>query len=129
MGRKSKEYKYLRKTDGRRNNGRVKGQTNIQKSSATPAAINKAKKDRSKLYAQNAMAEAFGSEEEAWVHLAKMAKESFPHMKLLFEYKYGKAGENIDINPSSKMNINIKNLFTGTQDKQDEVIDITPEDE
>ena len=129
MGRKPKEYKYLKATDGRRNNGKKKGQTNIQKSNATPAALNKAKKNRSKLYAQNAMSEAFGSEKDAWVHLAEMAKESFPHLKLLFEYKYGKAGENMEVNPSSKMNINIKNLFTGTQEKDNEVIDITPEDE
>jgi len=129
MGRKPKEFKYLKKTDGRRNNGRNKGDAYLKKVSATPANINKAKKDRSKLYAQNAMAETFGSEEAAWLHLAEMAKESFPHMKLLFEYKYGRAGDNLDAGSAKKMNINIKNLFTGNQSEEDKVIDVTPDDE
>jgi len=128
MGRKPKEFKYLKNTDGRRNNGRKKGDVIIKKENATPAALNKAKKNRSKLYAQNAMAETFGSEEAAWVHLAEMAKDSFPHLKLLFEYKYGKAGDNLDAGTAKKMNINIKNLFTGNQEETDNVIDVTPED-
>lgn len=132
MGRKPKELKYLKKTDGRRNNGRKKGETYVKKITATPSAINKAKKDRSKLHAQNAMIETFGSEEAAWVHLAELAKDSFPHMKMLFEYKYGKAGDNLDAGSAKKMNINIKNLFTGNQEKIEEssdVIDVTPEED
>ena len=130
MGRKPKELKYLKKTDGRRNNGRKKGDAYVKKITATPSAINKAKKDRRKLHAQNAMIQTFGSEEDAWVHLAEMAKDSFPHMKMLFEYKYGKAGENLDAGSAKKMNINIKSLFPGTQEKIEEysdVIDVTPE--
>ena len=45
-----------------------RGETYVKKITATPSAINKAKKDRSKLHAQNAMIETFGSEEAAWVH-------------------------------------------------------------
>ena len=64
--------------------------------------------------------------------LAELAKDSFPHMKMLFEYKYGKAGENLDVGSAKKMNINIKNLFTGNQEKIEEssdVIDVTPEED
>ena len=97
---------------------------------ATPARINDAKKNRIGIYALNAMKEVFGSEEDAWRNLAEQAKDSFPHMKLLFEYKYGKAGETIEETKSKKVDINIKNLFAGSQDKpqDNDVIDVTPED-
>ena len=67
MGRKPKEFKYIKKNDGRRNNGRKKGDSKNypKKINATPAAINEAKKDRMGIYALNAMKEVFGSEEEA----------------------------------------------------------------
>lgn len=130
MGRKPKEYKYVKKNDGRKNNGRKKGQGMVKKTMATPARINDAKKNRIGIYALNAMKEVFGSEEEAWRNLAEQAKDSFPHMKLLFEYKYGKAGETIEETKSKKVDINIKNLFAGSQDKpqENDVIDVTPED-
>ena len=40
MGRKPKEFKYIKKNDGRRNNGRKKGDRHLAKTNATPAAIN-----------------------------------------------------------------------------------------
>ena len=92
MGRKPKERKYVKSTDGRKNNGRKRGEKvnkPIRKVMATPSAMNKAKKDRVNIYALNAMKEVFGSEEKAWESLAEKAKDSFPHLKLLFEYKYG----------------------------------------
>lgn len=131
MGRKPKEFKYVRKNDGRRNNGRKKGDTNIKKAVASTTHLNDAKKKRIGVYALNAMNQVFGSEEEAWQELAKQAKDSFAHLKLLFEYKYGRPTENIDYTSGGqKLNIPITNIFAGTQ-KPPEIentIDITPED-
>ena len=135
MGRKPKERKYVKSTDGRKNNGRKRGETvnkPVKKVMATPSAMNKAKKDRINIYALNAMKQIFGSEEAAWESLAEQAKDSFPHLKLLFEYKYGKP-EDQDMNEGKpKVNINIKNLFAGNQDDDTEnddpdIIDITDE--
>lgn len=42
----------------------------------------------------DALNEVFGSEEKAFEHIASKAKESFPHLKLLLEYAYGKPKEN-----------------------------------
>ena len=135
MGRKPKERKYVKSTDGRKNNGRKRGEKvnkPIRKVMATPGAMNKAKKDRVNIYALNAMKEVFGSEEKAWESLAEKAKDSFPHLKLLFEYKYGKPEDVVD-ETKPKVNINIKNLFAGNQDDDTEnddpdIIDITDED-
>ena len=133
MGRKPKERKYVKPTDGRKNNGRKRGEkvnSPVKKVMATSGALNKAKKDRVHIYALNAMREVFGSEEKAWESLAQKAKDSFPHLKLLFEYKYGKP-EDVGLNEGKpKVNINIKNLFAGNQDddnQKDEpdVIDVT----
>lgn len=128
MGRKPKERKFVKATDGRRNNGRKKGDKVNKPVVATPSAINKAKKDRVGIYALNAMQKVFGSEAEAWESLAKQAKDSFPHMKLLFEYKYGKPDEARLGGEKAKVNINIKNLFAGNQeDNNNDIIDITDE--
>tara|TARA_R110002012_G_scaffold321773_2_gene551326 strand:+ start:8968 stop:9378 length:411 start_codon:yes stop_codon:yes gene_type:complete len=131
MGRKPKEYKYIKKTDGRKHNGKKKGDSIIKKVNASPSAINDAKKDRIGIYALNAMKKVFGSEEEAWDELAKQSKKSFAHLKLLFEYKYGKPSENIDYTSGGqKIDIPIVNLFQGNQNKEkkDNIIDITPDE-
>ena len=130
MGRKPKERKYVKPTDGRKNNGRKRGERVNKPIIATPSALNKAKKDRVHIYALNAMKEVFGSEEEAWAELAKQAKSSFAHMKLLFEYKYGKPTESVDYTSGGqKLDIPITNIFAGTQQAPeiDNTIDITPE--
>lgn len=56
----------------------------------------KADEEKIKNFALNAMVEVFGSEEEAWQSLSQQAKDSFPHLKLLFEYRYGKPKERIE---------------------------------
>ena len=38
----------------------------------------------------NALESIFGSEEKAFEHIAELSKDSFPHLKLLLEYAYGK---------------------------------------
>ena len=130
MGRKPRERKFVKDTDGRKNNGRKRGERVNKPVIATSGAINKAKKDRVHIYALNAMKQVFGSEEKAWESLAEKAKDSFPHMKLLFEYKYGKP-EDVDLREGRpKVNINIKNLFAGNQDQSDDpdIIDVTEEE-
>ncbi len=50
----------------------------------------KADEDRIRTLCLNAMERIYGSEEKAFEYIAKQSKESFPHLKLLFEYAYGK---------------------------------------
>ena len=127
MGRKPKQYKYVKENDGRRNNGRKPGVRNVPTVRPTSsAALNDAKRKRVGIYALNAMAKVFGSEEEAWESLAEQAKQSFPHLKLLFEYKYGKPLDKPE-EKQQKVNINIKNLFTGTQE-EDNTIELDNEE-
>ena len=127
MGRKPKQYKYVKENDGRRNNGRKPGVRNVPVVRPTSsAAINDAKRKRVGIYALNAMAKVFGSEEEAWESLAEQAKQSFPHLKLLFEYKYGKPLDKPE-EKQQKVNINIKNLFTGGQE-EDNTIELDNEE-
>ena len=127
MGRKPKQYKYVKENDGRRNNGRKQGVRNVPVVRPTSsAAINDAKRNRVGIYALNAMSKVFGSEEEAWESLAEQAKNSFPHLKLLFEYKYGKPLDKPE-EKQQKVNINIKNLFTGTQE-EDNTIELDNEE-
>lgn len=128
MGRKPKQYKYVKENDGRRNNGRKQGVRNVPVVRPTSsAAINDAKRNRVGIYALNAMSKVFGSEEEAWQSLAEQAKESFPHLKLLFEYKYGKPLDKPE-EKQQKVNINIKNLFTGGQEEDDKTIELDNEE-
>jgi len=128
MGRKPKQYKYVKENDGRRNNGRKQGVRNVPVVRPTSsAAINDAKRNRVGIYALNAMSKVFGSEEEAWQSLAEQAKNSFPHLKLLFEYKYGKPLDKPE-EKQQKVNINIKNLFTGGQEEDDKTIELDNEE-
>ena len=39
----------------------------------------------------------YGSEADYWSMIAEKAMDSFPHLKMLTEYTYGKAPEKIDI--------------------------------
>ena len=72
MGRKPKQYKYVKETDGRRNNGRKKGVRNVPvvRPTSSAAPLTMPSETRVGIYALNAMAKVFGSEEEAWESLA-----------------------------------------------------------
>ena len=61
-----------KKKDGRANNGALKG---IYRGQGRPP---KAREKKLGNYALGAMKKVFGSEEKAWLELAKQAKESFP---------------------------------------------------
>ena len=57
-----------------------------------PGAGRKPKEDEDRIrtLCLNAMEHIYGSEEKAFEHIADLSRESFPHLKLLFEYAYGK---------------------------------------
>jgi hypothetical protein len=73
----------IKRTDGRKNNKRLAPKPISTIKKLQPARQNKAKRERISSYATNAMKEVFGSEKEAFKHLAELAKKNFTHMKLL----------------------------------------------
>ena len=52
----------------------------------------------------DAIIKIFGSEAKYWEHLAKESKGSFPHLRLLHEYRYGKPKERIEADITSNKN-------------------------
>lgn len=100
-------------SDGRRNNGAVKGVSRGQ------GRKPKAKEEDIKNFALGSMKRAFGSEKKAWEALAEMSKESFAHLRLLWEYKYGKPKEQKDINVKQEINIPVISFL-----QPEETIDI-----
>lgn len=75
--------------DGRKNNKGTKG----NKGGRPPKAVEMKAYERG----LEAIIEKYGSESKYWAMIAEQALESFPHLKLLTEYTYGKAPEKIDI--------------------------------
>jgi len=69
--------------DKRKNNG---GNSTKGKAGRKP----KEDEDRIRGLCINAMERIYGSEEKAFQHIAELSRESFPHLKLLFAYAYGK---------------------------------------
>lgn len=120
MGRKPIERKYIKPTDKRKNNGRKKGDT-YKKPARTSGAVTKAKKARIRSYAVKAMEDVFGSQAEAMTSLAQQAKDgSFPHMKLLLEYGFGKPEDLVvSDGKGSGATFNIQNIFTGSEEVKD----------
>ena len=100
-------------SDGRRNNGAVKGVSRGQ------GRKPKAKEADIKNFALGSKKRAFGSEKKAWEALAEMSKESFAHLRLLWEYKYGKPKEQKDINVKQEINIPVISFL-----QPEETIDI-----
>jgi hypothetical protein len=134
MGRKPKNAVNLAKNDGRANNGAGKPNTQVVKSrlqSMTPAKMTQAKKAQISSYALKAMKKVFGSEDEAWMHLAEQAKDSFAHMNLLWQYRYGKPGEAEKENNAPKITAPVINFYASTDQikELDNTIDITPEED
>ena len=123
----------IKPTDGRKGNGKNKqGIKAVQakKASMTPARLNQAKKDLIGTYALKAMKKVFGSEEEAWETLAEKAKDSFAHMNLLFQYRYGKPMDKLPENNQDKNNAPVINFFASPQQihEMQETIDIDSEE-
>jgi len=63
----------------------------------------------------SAIKEVYGSVEEYWKHIAKKSKDSYPHLKLLQEYIYGKPKERVDITTNEE-SLNIPIIKFGGQD-------------
>ena len=100
---------HLKYSDGRRNNGAVKGISRGQ------GRKPKAKEEEIKNFALGSMKRAFGSEKKAWEALAHMSKDSFPHLRLLWEYKYGKPKEQKDLNVKQEINIPVVSFLNPEQ--------------
>ena len=65
-----------------------------------PGAGRKSKEDEDRIrdLCLSALESVYGSEEKAFIYIAEKSKESFPHLKLLFEYRYGKPKDIKNIN-------------------------------
>ena len=112
--------KEIKPTDGRRNNKRLVAKPLSTKDKLLPAQSNSAKKERISSYAVDAMKKVFGSEEEAFEHLAKLGKDNFNQMKLLMEYAYGKPSDSIkDGKNTTKITAPVINFFNPETPKED----------
>jgi hypothetical protein len=89
-----------------------------------------AKKERISIYALNAMKDVFGSEEEAWKALAEQAKDSFAHMNLLWQYRYGKPQDGSEGNTNKKLDVPVINFYASANqvEKLEDTIDIESEE-
>ena len=74
--------------DGRENNG------GARKGAGRPT---KAKEEHVRRLGLDAIEKTYGSVEEYYEHIAKESMKSFPHLKLLQEYVFGKPKEVIEI--------------------------------
>lgn len=133
MGRAKQNSAYIKPNDGRRNNGRKKGEKYGSKSKAlikSSSQLTPAKKERISTYALNAMKEVFGSEEEAWKSLAEQAKDSFAHMNLLWQYRYGKPTDGNEGNTKKKLDVPVINFYASEKQIKeiDNTIDIDSEE-
>jgi hypothetical protein len=118
MKEKEETEKGIKKVDGRRNNGAVKG---VSRGQGRPPKI---KERETNALTLKALKKAFGSEEKAWIEVAKLAKEgSVQHMKWLLEYRYGRPKEQQNINIDTKVNIPVIDF------SKPKTIDITPEED
>ena len=132
--RKPKNPVNLAKNDGRANNGKGRPSSKVVKSrlqNTTPAKLNQATKEQIGVYALNAMKKVFGSEEEAWMALAEQAKDSFAHMNLLWQYRYGKPGEAAKEDNTPKIAAPVINFYAAPEQikELEDTIDITPEED
>lgn len=100
MSEKKENKGTPKKLDGRRNNGAVKG---VYRGQGRPPKI---KEKETNALTLKAITKAFGSEEKAWIHIAKKASEgNFNYTKMLWEYRYGKPKEQQDLNVNTNINI------------------------
>lgn len=58
----------------------------------------------------NAIIETYGSVQEYYNYIAKQSKESFPHLKLLQEYVFGKPKETIEIEQNTEDDIDYSKI-------------------
>lgn len=58
----------------------------------------------------DAIIEVYGSIEQYYIFIAKQSKESFPHLKLLQEYVYGKPKETTDLTITNNSDFNLSEM-------------------
>jgi uncharacterized membrane protein (UPF0182 family) len=88
----------------------------------------KANEEQVRRLGLDAIETVYGSIEKYYIHIATESKESFPHLKLLQEYVFGKPkevieviNEEIDGVDYSKLTIEtLRDLANNTNDKPDE---------
>ena len=121
----------IRDNDGRKGNKRLPSKVDARGVTNAPARMNNAKKKRLSNYAINAMKNIFGSEQDAMDNLAEQAKGgSLGHFKLLLEYGYGKATDDIEGGPVKTTSAPVINFNYNSQPQQlqDNTIDIEAEE-
>ena len=132
MAKAKQNSAYMKPNDGRKNNGRKKGDIYGPKKELIKSSsqLTPAKKERISIYALNAMKNVFGSEEEAWKALAEQAKDSFAHMNLLWQYRYGKPQDGSDSNANKKLDVPVINFYASHNqvEKLEDTIDIESEE-
>tara|TARA_Y100000114_G_scaffold146338_1_gene156916 strand:- start:2363 stop:2731 length:369 start_codon:yes stop_codon:yes gene_type:complete len=108
----------IKKQDGRKNNGAVKG---ISRGQGRPRKIIT---DNMTGLIDFAIKKNFGSAEKMWMHIAKEAKAGNPKMwDYLMNYRYGKPKEMQQIDVNTKVNIPVIDFA------RPKTIDVTPENE
>ena len=88
----------------------------------------KASEEQVRRLGLDAIENVYGSIEKYYIHIAKESMESFPHLKLLQEYVFGKPKEVIEVIKEDEDEINYKqltietlrDLANNTSDKPDE---------
>ena len=132
MARAKQNSAYIKPNDGRKNNGRKKGDKYGPKKQLIKSAsqLTPAKKERISVYALNAMKDVFGSEEDAWKSLAEQAKDSFAHMNLLWQYRYGKPQDGSEGSSNKKLDVPVINFYASNKQVKDldNTIDIESEE-
>lgn len=58
----------------------------------------------------DAITEVYGSVEQYYIFIAKQSKDSFPHLKLLQEYVYGKPKETTDLTITNNSDFNLSEM-------------------
>lgn len=94
--------------DGRKNNGAKKGENRGQ------GRKPKAKEEQVRRLGINAIKDVYGSVEKYYQHIAKESMESFPHLKLLQEYVFGKPKETIIVENDNEDNYDYSKLSDKT---------------
>lgn len=72
----------------------------------------KAKEEHVRRLGLDAIAKAYGSVEDYYLHIAKESIKSFPHLKLLQEYVFGKPKEVVQIESEEEDTLDYSALTT-----------------
>jgi|TARA_R100000084_G_scaffold18886_1_gene6325 hypothetical protein len=126
MPRKKTVRKYMKTTDGRKNNGQKPGDAILRRSLASSSKMNVAKRNRSKVLATDAIRQIYGSEQEFWKLIAENARDSQFDRKMIVEYVYGKPKDYVDLGGNAeKVDISIMNFFEGSKEKTIDIDETT----